>query len=182
MKLSDAIRLRRTLHVFNDKEVPSAIIYRAIEAANLAPCHRLTFPWRFTSLDYSTRKLLAERCIEINSMKKLIDINKKDNIMNKFLNPSHLLVVSQVKNDNEIINLEDYAACACAIQNLALSLTSDGVGSKWSTGKITKDELTYKLVGINQDLQEIIGFIFIGYGETPPPVNRPSVNTIFRVI
>lgn len=34
---------------------------------------------------------------------------------------------------------EDYAACCCAVQNLCLSLHSQGLGTKWTTG-----ELLYK--------------------------------------
>ena len=59
--------------------------------------------------------------------------------------PFPFLVATQLCTDNQVQKLEDYAACACAIQNLSLSLVADDVGCKWSTGQITKDPNTYKL-------------------------------------
>ena len=96
------------------------------------------------------------------------------------LNPSHLLIATQVCTDNQVQKLEDYAACACAIQNLSLSLVADDVGCKWSTGKITKDPNTYKIAQINSSEEEIIGFIWIGYGTEPPLIKRPLISTIYR--
>ena len=95
-------------------------------------------------------------------------------------NPSHLLVATQIRTDNQIQKLEDYAACACAIQNLSLSLVADYVGCKWSTGKITKEPNTYQILKINPSEEEIIGFIWIGYGAEPPVIKRPSINIIYR--
>ena len=113
-------------------------------------------------------------------MGRKIDEASKEKVSAKILNPSHLLVASQIINKDPKQKLEDYAACSCAIQNLLLSLAGDGVGSKWSTGKITTERRTYSIVGINLLEEEIIGFIWIGYGETPSQVNRPLIKSIFR--
>ena len=83
----------------------------------------------------------------------------KKKIFQKILNPSHLIIASQVLSKNPKIKLEDYAACACSIQNLLLSLASENVASKWSTGKIMTEETTYNIVKINPLIEEIIGFI-----------------------
>ena len=96
------------------------------------------------------------------------------------LNPSHLLIASQLCTNNQVQKREDYAACACAIQNLSLSLVEDGVGCKWSTGKITTDPKTYHLAEINPIEEEIIGFIWIGYGIIPPLIKRPATNITYR--
>jgi hypothetical protein len=101
-------------------------------------------------------------------------------IRDKMLNPSHLLIATQICTDNQVQKLEDYAACACAIQNLSLSLVADDVGCKWSTGKITKDLNTYRIANINSSEEEIIGFIWIGYGTEPPLIKRPLISTIYR--
>ncbi len=111
---------------------------------------------------------------------KPIDKIKYKKIKEKFLNPSHLLVATQICANNQVQKLEDYAACASAIQNLSLSLVGDGVGYKWSTGKITTDPKTYQIVEIDPIEEEIIGFIWIGYGIEPPSITRPLLNTIYR--
>ena len=111
-----------------------------------------------------------------------MDENAENIIKEKYLNPSHLLITSQILNKEPTIQKEDYAACSCAIQNLCISLASDGVFSKWSTGAITKNPKTYEIIDINPKSEEIIGFIWIGYGKKLPKINRPLIDQIFKEI
>ena len=180
MEINQAIKQRRTIHLFSKKIVPKEVIERSIYAANQAPCHRMTFPWRFTSLGMNKRELLFQLQLSLKFGGKPIDEIKCKKIKDKIFNASHLLVATQICTDNQVQKVEDYAACACAIQNLSLSLVSDGVGSKWSTGKITKDPNTYQIAEIDPLEEQIIGFIWIGYGISPPLITRPVLNTIYR--
>ena len=180
MEIAEAIKKRRTLHIFSKKRVPREVIEKSIFAANQAPCHRRTFPWRFTSIGIKKRELLYQLQLTLKFGDTTIDEFSLKKIREKMLNPSHLLIASQICSDNQVQKLEDYAACACAIQNLSLSLVSDDVGCKWSTGKITTDPNTYQIAEINQREEEIIGFIWIGYGTEPPLIKRPLISTIFR--
>ena len=180
MEIAQAIKKRRTIHYFSKEIVPKEVIERSILAANQAPCHRRTFPWRFTSLGLHSRELLFELQLTLKFGDKNIDELNFKKIKDKIFNPSHLLIATQLCTDNPVHKHEDYAACACAIQNLSLSLVSDGVGSKWSTGKITTDPNTYQIAEINPSEEEIIGFIWIGYGTEPPVITRPLLNTIYR--
>ena len=180
MEIVEAIKKRRTIHIFSKKSVPNEVIKKSIFAANQAPCHRKTFPWRFTSIGIKTRQLLFQLQLTLKFGDKKKDETILKKIRDKMLNPSHLLIASQVCTDNQVQRLEDYAACACAIQNLSLSLVADDVGCKWSTGIITKDPDTYKIAQINSREEEIIGFIWIGYGTEPPLIKRPSISTIYR--
>ena len=180
MEIVEAIKKRRTLHIFSKKIVPSEVIEKSIVAANQAPCHRRTFPWRFTSIGIKKRELLYQLQLTLKFGDKSIDESSLKKLREKMLNPSHLLIATQVCTDNQVQKLEDYAACACAIQNLSLSLVADNVGCKWSTGKITKDPNTYQIAQINSNEEEIIGFIWIGYGAEPPLIKRPLISTIYR--
>ena len=180
MDISEAIKKRRTLHIFSKKCVPNEVIEKSLVAANHAPCHKRTFPWRFTSIGLKKRELLYELQLTLKFGNKTIDESVQKKIRDKMLNPSHLLIATQLNTDNQVQKLEDYAACACAIQNLSLSLIGNDVGCKWSTGKITKDHNTYKIAQINPALEEIIGFIWIGYGNKPDRIDRPSLSTIYR--
>ena len=181
MELSQAFIQRRTIHNFSKKKVPNNIIERSILAANKAPCHRKTFPWRFTSLGMKKRKLLYYLQLSLKFGHNPVDEINSKKIKDKILSPSHLLIATQLFTNNQVQKLEDYAACACSIQNLSLSLASDGVGYKWSTGKITTDPNTYEIAEINKNEEEIIGFIWIGYGTEPPSIKRPSLDDIYRV-
>ncbi len=180
MEISHAIKKRRTIHIYSKKSVPSEVIKKSIEAANLAPCHKKTFPWRFTSIGINKRELLYQLQLKLKFGDQLKDESNLKKIRDKMLNPSHLLIATQVCSYNQAQKLEDYAACACAIQNLSLSLVGDGVGCKWSTGKITTDPNTYQIAEINPTEEEIIGFIWIGYGTEPPLSKRPLISTIYR--
>tara|TARA_Y100001968_G_scaffold189250_1_gene173474 strand:+ start:53 stop:604 length:552 start_codon:yes stop_codon:yes gene_type:complete len=180
MEIDQAIKKRRTIHIFSKKSVPREVVEKSILAANYAPCHRRTFPWRFTSIGMKKRELLYQLQLTLKFGDKPIDELSIKNLRDKMLNPSHLLIATQICTDNHVQKLEDYAACACAIQNLSLSLVADEVGCKWSTGKITTDPNTYKITEINPSEEEIIGFIWIGYGTEPPLFKRPLINNIYR--
>jgi nitroreductase len=180
MEIAEAIKKRRTIHIFSKKSVPSEVIQKSIVAANQAPCHRRTFPWRFTNIGIKKRELLYQLQLTLKFGDKSIDESSLKKLREKILNPSHLLIATQVCTDNQAHKLEDYAACACAIQNLSLSLVADDVGCKWSTGKITKDSNTYQIAQINSSEEEIIGFIWIGYGTVPPLIQRPLISSIYR--
>ena len=180
MEIAEAIKKRRTLHVFSKKSVPKEVIEKSIVAANQAPCHRRTFPWRFTSIGIKRRELLYQLQLILKFGDQTIDESCLKKIRDKMLNPSHLLIATQICTDNQVQKLEDYAACACAIQNLSLSLVADDVGCKWSTGTITKHPKTYQIAQINSSAEEIIGFIWIGYGSEPPLIKRPLISTVYR--
>ena len=182
MDAKKAISNRRTIHFFENKKVSENIIRDSIEAANQAPCHRLTFPWRFYSVSLKKRMQILDLAIEIKSKKKQIDENVESIIKEKYINPSHLLITTQILNKDLTVQKEDYAACSCAIQNLCISLASDGVFSKWSTGAITKNPKTYEIIDINPQVEEIIGFIWIGYGKKLPKISRPLIDQIYKEI
>ena len=182
MDTNTAIFERRTVHAFNSKKVDEKLIYNAINAANQAPCHRLTFPWRFYSIGISKRNEILKLAIDIKSSKKSLDENSKKVIRDKFLNPSHLLISSQILNKDELIKKEDYAACACSIQNLAISLASSGVQIKWSSGEIIRSKKIYNILNIDPKSEEIIGLIWVGYGKILPEIKRPLIKEIYKQI
>ncbi len=180
MDVHDAIGRRRTIHTYNSDVVPAEAIERALVAANHAPCHRKTFPWRFTIIGPEARRLIAEVAVAIKAATRQLAPADVERIRAKMIAPSHLLVASQVICPDPDQTREDYAACSCAIQNFATSLASEGVGTKWSTGAISRHPDQYLIAGINPALERIIGFIWAGYGEIPPPIKRPPLQAVVR--
>ena len=85
MLTQEAIKNRRTIHSFVAKKVPEDIIVRAIEAANYAPCHRRTFPWRFTKVCRGKREVLAKSLITAMSDLAPISQEKERSVMKKLL-------------------------------------------------------------------------------------------------
>jgi nitroreductase len=92
-----------------------------------------------------------------------------EKIRKKVRNPAELVVVVQPRKDDAFEAKEDYAAIACAIQNMALIVHAEGYASKWSTGGLTTHPETYNMLSIEEAQEEIVGFIWIGVPELENP-------------
>ena len=57
---------------------------------------------------------------------------------------------------------------------MVLSFWDNKIGSQWSSGSITRDLDTYQVLSINQQTEEIIGFLKAGFPESVPNVKKPS--------
>ena len=64
---------------------------------------------------------------------------------------------------------EDYAATCCAIQNLCLSLHADGLGTKWTTGKVNFDPRFGAAAGLPSN-EYVVGTIWFGAAAGVPPL------------
>ena len=91
--------------------------------------------------------------------------------------PGWIIVTCQ-KSDDELRYQEDYAACSCAIQNLMLTLWDKGIGSKWSTGPVTRNERFYDLVWVNKELESILGIVWYGYPADIPQTSRKPLEQV----
>lgn len=173
---------RRTVHFYDSRPLPDGLLERALEAAIRAPNHKLTNPWRFTVVGDESRSQITEIAVDLKSSKPGFSPALEAKIRRKVGSSPELVVVSQVLDADPFRRREDYAACACAIQNLTLVLWAEGVGSKWSSGGVTSDPRTYELLGIEPESEEIIGFVWAGYPETvPDPPRRPLDEVVRRV-
>jgi len=89
------------------------------------------------------------------------------------------LVVTCAKSDDAATTItmedpmglarEDYAACCCAVQNLCLSLHSQGMGTKWTTGGVNFDHRFGDAVGFDSSEEYTVGTIWFG-----TPVKSPN--------
>jgi nitroreductase len=182
MDVHEAIRSRRTIHSYRTEPLPEGAIQRALEAAHLAPNHRLTFPWRFTRVGGETRGHLADLAVRLQTEKQgTLPGEVIQKIRSKVLDPAELIVVSIVRHEDPFTAREDYAATACAIQNLHLALWAEGVGSKWSTGGPTRHEDGYRILGVDRNTEEIVGFVWAGLpAKVPPCPARPALESVVR--
>ncbi len=172
------IRTRRTAHFYDSEPVPEEVLREALECAARAPNHKLTNPWRFTRVGPETRAKIVELAVELKKRKKPLSDRQEARVREKVASSPELLVVRQVLDEDPFRRREDYAACACAIQNLSLALWSHGVSSKWSSGSVTRASETYELLGVDPDREEIIGFVWIGYAEEQPETPRLPVEEV----
>ena len=82
------------------------------------------------------------------------------------------------KSDDELLQQEDYAACCTATQNFMLYLWKAGVGSKWTTGDITRDARFFDIIGIDPANEFIVGLIWYGYPKLTPTQSRKPVEDV----
>jgi nitroreductase len=177
MNLSEIIKSRRTIHNFQPDKTPDvATIKDAIESACWAPNHHLTEPWHFYLLGKETVNDICELNKELLTASKGIEAAEKK--VERWLKIPGWMIVTCLKSDDELRYQEDYAACSCAIQNLMLILWQQGIGSKWSTGPITRDERFYDLVWVNKDLENIMGIVWYGYAADVPQTARKPLQQV----
>ncbi len=183
MDVQSALHGRRTIHLYRRDQVAEETITRALAAATMAPNHKLTWPWRFTRVGRETRAKIAEVAVRLKNEGKCEPSDEqRAKVCAKILNPAELLVVSLIREADPLVAREDYASAACAIQNIQLSLHAEGVGSKWSSGKLTCHPEAYRILGIDEDSEEIIGFVWAGIPEqTPRTPQRPAMDELLRV-
>ena len=151
---------RRSVSKYDtSQQVPAAVVQAALEAAILAPNHFLTEPWRFYQLGEATRE-------------KLCALNEEKRGMFEGV-PGWMIVTCETELDETGAistkkGLEDHAAVSCAIQNMMLSFSDDGVGSKWMTGALgIPPEEILKVVGADGSAERFMGAIWYGYPAKP---------------
>lgn len=172
LELAELIRGRRSVNLFLQTPVPRQLLHDAIEAAVWAPNHHVTEPWKFYLLGEET----IGRCIQLV---RDIVTEKKDAQAGEFKaknwseKPGWLLVTCS-RSDDATRQQEDYAACSAAVQNLMLFLWKAGVGSKWTTGDITRDPRFFDIIGIDGETEMIVGLIWYGYPKLTPTQSRKS--------
>ena len=185
MKIQELLLDRKTVHDYRPEPLPAGALERALAAAVAAPNHRMTEPWRFVRVGPETRKVLVDISADLKGGPAKLGEAGLQKLAAKMVDPAELLVVCQVRHPDPDIAREDYAAVACAVQNVMLSLWSEGLGSKWSTGAVTTDERTYAALGVDPAQQEIVGFLWAGHAlrpDVPKPRRRQPASEILRSV
>lgn len=175
MNLHEAIRARRTVHRFSVGPVAEEVVERALAAAILAPNHKTTWPFRFVVPGPAARERLVQVGVRLKSAKRGPSPELEQAVRADMATPDRLIVVAQVLASDPGRVEEDYATCAAAVQNLLLSLTADGVGSKWGTGGPTRDPETFEILGLDPATHKIVAFVWAGVpaGEAAAPARPP---------
>lgn len=196
---SDLVSSRRTVHEFSQECPPRNIIVDAIEKARWAPNHHRTEPWHFyfpstgqiekiceqnatlirdagrgsTNGGNETAKAAAESRAKAE---KIAAIK-----LRRWLTMPGWLVLTCQRNADPLREQEDYAACCCAAQNLLLLLWEQGIGAKWTTGKITREPAFFDILGVDFAKEFTVGMFWYGYPSTIPEQHRLPVEDIVSI-
>jgi len=170
------LRGRRTIDQYLGTRVPEQLVKEAIELATWAPNHHVTEPWRFILPGPET-------------IRRIVDLNA--NIVADKKTPAHgehkrrtwsekpgWLIVTCPYNEDALREREDYAACCAAVQNLVLYLWKAGVGSKWTTGPVTRDPRLFDIIEADCDAEFVVSLLWYGYPKITPQQSRRDVNEV----
>ncbi|HJN92076.1 MAG TPA: nitroreductase [Dehalococcoidia bacterium] len=179
MDVITAIRERRTIGTFSDAPVSHEVVARLIESAIWAPTHRNTEPWRFCVVAGAARTEMADAvAAELTSGAGAEGAAQA--ARDKLLRAPVFVVVGQDRSDigkDATRDLEDYAACSCATQNLLLAAQAEGLAAKWSTGKLTEYASVKRFLGLAES-DRIVGYVYLGESAMdtiPTAARRPAV-------
>jgi len=175
-RLATLIRERRTVNSFRAERPPRELILQAIELARWAPNHKHTEPWRFHLLGAETTRQIVDLNTRVVAEEKGADAAAAKHARWSAV-PGWLAVTCAIGDDPHR-NEEDYAATCCAVQNLMLFLWSEGVGTKWSTGAVTRHPDYPRLIGFDPQTQRSVGLFWYGYPQSVPEQRRKEVAAI----
>lgn len=177
-EFAEVLQGRRTISLFLQTPVPDALVRDALEAATWAPNHHVTEPWRFILPGQRTVQKILDLCRLITAEKKSDEmaLHKRESWAEK---PGWLIVTCEHSED-ELRQQEDYAACCAAVQNFMLYLWKAGVGSKWTTGDITRDPRFFDIIGVDQSQACVVGLFWFGYPKLTPGQTRKELSKVLR--
>ena len=152
MDVDEAIRTRRTTKSFLPAPIDDDVVRELLALAVLAPNHHETEPWRFWVVGRATLQALSDATGD----KKLLR--------------SHTAIVVGVKRDEDAQTAEeDYAAVACAIENLMLAARGRGLASFWRTPGVLSRPQVARILDVPRKVR-LIGVVHLGLpGEPFPP-------------
>jgi nitroreductase len=151
MQVEEAIRERRTLKAFTDAPVAAELVGELLELAVLAPNHHETEPWRFWVVGRRTLQAISDATGD-----------------RKLLRSHTAIVVGVARSDDAQTAEEDYAAVACAIQNIMLAARGRGLASFWRTPGVIDRRSFAETVGIPDEVRPI-GVVHVGLPAEPFP-------------
>lgn len=173
----DVIRDRRSQKTFTTRPVSDDDIRTLLDAAVLAPNHKLTQPWAFAVLGPQARRaygeIKAQRVLE--GTDPALAAEKRAKILADTAGlPAVIFVMQRVDADAHRAK-EDYAAIFMGIENVLLAATSLGLGSKVHTGDIMAAPAMRELVKAEAN-EEIVAMLHIGEAaeEMKPKARIPA--------
>ena len=172
-RCADVLRGRRTIDQYLATPVPAQLVRDAVESATWAPNHHVTEPWRFYLLGAET----IARCLDLNEA--IVSARKGPEAgafkRRAWSEKPGWLVVTCRRSADAFREREDYGACCAAVQNLILHLWSAGVGSKWTSGDITRDPRFAEILGIDFADEFVVGLVWYGYPKLTPTQSRKDI-------
>lgn len=179
MSVFETIRRRRSIGKMTEQEPTREQIGRLLEAATHAPNHHKVEPWKFfvladrarTELGVVMAEALAARMEETTSEKAQAILNKERNKLLR--SPVVIVVAAERPRLPTVIEVENIAAAAAAVQNMLLTAEEMGLACMWRTGDAAYDAQVKKWLGLSPE-EHIVAFVYVGYPAIPHLERHPT--------
>jgi nitroreductase len=138
-------------------------ISELLEAAVRAPSHHLTQPWRFYVLAGAERDRLA-RTIAREAVSRDVDAAEAGADAAKKVARAPVIVVFTClpSTDPGVVEQEELASVAMAIENFLIAAHASGLGAMLRTGPAAYHPSIGDELGLAPD-QRVVGFVYLGY-------------------
>lgn len=178
MELQDAIKSRRSIRKFKEKEISEEIIEDLIKCARLAPSAKNRQPWKFVIVRGEIKDKIANMMIEkeeslkISLERQIYKANSSVKSTAKTIKEAPILILV-LKEYEERWMTGDTLSIGAAIEHICLRATDLGLGSLWIRDIVYTQKEIAKLVGYEN--MELISAVSIGISNEAPK-QRPRKN------
>ena len=170
MDIHQTIRTRRSPSEFTARVPTREEIERLLDAAIMAPNHKMTQPWHFYVFGDEARQAYAELRGELKSQKvedPEVRRRVREKVSGAILKIPALLAVAMRQDEDPMTREEDYAATWMAIQNLLLEAHGMGLAGYIHTGRIMDRPALRDALGVPEE-QRVVALIDLGEPEELP--------------
>ena len=189
MEVTHAIQSRRSVGRVKPDLVPKELVEKILESAVHAPNHKITEPWRFHVFSGKGRGEFARARAELAKIQAKAEGEEEEFAAGRisrerkkaFRAPVVIAVISRGGRD-EMETLENYAACAAAVQNMQLTAHSLGLASIWRTGPVAYHQYMRDFFKL-EDNDRIVAYFYLGYSDVPETRRRrepASLRTVWH--
>jgi nitroreductase len=161
--------------------IDPAQIDMMLEAANWAPSHGLTEPWRFTVFTGEGRATLAAAFGE--AYRQLTPPERFDERgwqaqVDRAGQASAWISLGMV-TDGKMPEWEEMSAVAIAAHNIQLMACSLGLACKWTSGAVAIHPHVASVLGLEPPAK-LLGFLYVGKPASSPPTGtrRPLADKV----
>jgi len=195
----ELLRGRRTVRVFEEREVPIELLMKALEAATWAPSAHNSQPWRFVVIGKGE---VRKRLVDVMSGKFMDDLlrdgvprDEAEHIVSssreRFMRAPVLVLFCLARGDLESYPDERRSraewimgvqSVASAIENFLLALHALGLAGCWRCAPLFCQEEVREVLSLPEDY-EPQAIVEVGYpAERPDMPPRRPLSEVVRVI
>ncbi|MAZ27881.1 MAG: nitroreductase [Cytophagaceae bacterium] len=173
--LFNLIKHRRSIfpEQYLDEPIEKEIIHKLLEAANWAPTHKRTEPWRFKIFMDASRDSLSDAFAEaykkVTPEDKFSDFKMK-NLTSKPKLSGAVIAICMLRDPKESLpEWEEVASVAMAVQNMWLMASSLDLGSYWSSPGLMSEMSEFLNLA---EGEKCLGFFYLGYYDIEKPEGK----------